>query len=141
VPGVRVFSGDEGLNALARRSDILVCLLPLTPQTRGILGARLFASMPRGAVLVNVARGAHLVEDDLTVALGEGRLAHAVLDVFATEPLPGEHPFWQHPRITVTPHVASLTNPDTGAALVAEGIRRDRAGEPLIHQVDVTRGY
>lgn len=141
MPGVRVFPGDEGLGELAARSDILVCLLPLTDATRGILAAGLFRRMPRGAVLVNVARGEHLVEEDLLVALGEGHLAHAVLDVFAGEPLPAGHPFWNHPRVTVTPHVASLTNPETGAARIAAGIRRDRAGEPLDHVVDPGRGY
>lgn len=141
VPGVRVFPGHEGLVELAARSDILVCQLPLTAATRGILSAALFRRMPRGAVLVNAARGEHLVEKDLLVALGEGHLAHAVLDVFASEPLPAGHPFWHHPRVTVTPHAASLTNPDTGAARVAEGIRRDLAGEPLEHVVDPERGY
>jgi len=141
MAGVRVFTGEDGLRALARRSDILVCLLPLTPDTRGILCAGLFACMPRGAVVMNVARGAHLVAEDLTMALGEGHLSHAVLDVFGTEPLPPVHAFWHHPRITVTPHAASLTNPDTGAALVAEGIRCDQAGAPLAHRVDLERGY
>lgn len=139
--GVRVFAGPDGLDALAGRSDILVCLLPLTEATRGLLASGLFRRMPRGAVLVNAARGEHLVEEDLLVALGEGQLAHAVLDVFASEPLPTGHPFWRHPRVTVTPHAASLTNPGTGAARVAAGIRRDLVGEPLEHVVDPERGY
>lgn len=138
---VQVHHGAEGLDTFLARTDILVCLLPLTSATRGILDRGLFDRLPRGAVLVNPARGAHLVEEDLLVALGEGQLSHAVLDAFEREPLPTGHPFWRHPRISVTPHVASLTNPDTSARQVAEGIRRDQRGEPLPHVVDRDRGY
>ncbi|MDZ7747589.1 MAG: glyoxylate/hydroxypyruvate reductase A [Halofilum sp. (in: g-proteobacteria)] len=141
LAGVHVYHGADALPRLLARSDILVCLLPLTAATRGILSADAFASLPRGAVVINAARGAHVVEQDLLRALGEGTLAHAVLDAFETEPLPPEHPYWHHPRITVTPHVASLTNPETGARHVADGIRRERAGEPLAHVVDPERGY
>ena len=141
IPGVQAVTGTEGLDWLVRRSDILVCLLPLTAATRGILDAELFARMPPGATLINAARGAHLVADDLLVALGEGRIGHAVLDAFVEEPLPAGHAFWQHPRITVTPHMASLTNPETGADHVVSAIRAELAGEPLPHRVDRTRGY
>ncbi|MDX1609102.1 MAG: glyoxylate/hydroxypyruvate reductase A [Halofilum sp. (in: g-proteobacteria)] len=138
---VTVFTGAEEFEAFLARSDILVCLLPLTAETRGILNRDTFARLPSGAVLINAARGAHVVEDDLLLALGEGRLAHAVLDAFETEPLPAGHPFWTHPHISVTPHVASLTNPATGAAHVVAGIRADLAGEPLPNLVDRGRGY
>lgn len=141
VDGILVYAGERELDAFLARSDILVCLLPLTSATRDILNRDLFARLPAGAVLINAARGAHLVEEDLLLALGEGRLAHAVLDAFRTEPLPAGHPFWNHPHVTVTPHVASLTNPVTGARRVAEGIRADLAGEPLPNRVDRSRGY
>jgi len=141
IEGVTTFHGATALPAFLARTDILVCLLPLTPETRGILGSATLRRLPRGAVVINAARGAHVVEEDLLVALGEGHLAHAVLDAFEHEPLASDHPFWRHPRITVTPHIASLTNPETGARHVAEGIRRDRSGEPLLHVVDLDRGY
>jgi len=141
IPGVTAVHGDAGLDWLSRRSDILICLLPLTAATRGLLDARLFERMPRGATLINVARGHHLVADDLLVALGEGHLAHAVLDALPEEPLPPGHPLWHHPRVSVTPHIASLTHPETGAAHVANAIEADRAGQDLPHQVDRNRGY
>ena len=141
IDGVRCFHGEEGFSAILARSDILVCLLPLTQSTRGILDAAALAQLPRGAVVINAARGPHVVDEDLLRALAEGRVGHAVLDVFDTEPLPADHPYWQHPRVTVTPHIASLTNPETGARHVAEGIRRDRIGEPPQHVVDPSRGY
>lgn len=141
IRGVTAVSGDDGLDWLLGRSDIVICLLPLTESTRGILNAALFQRMLPGSTLINAARGQHLVEDDLVVALGEGRLGRAVLDAFHDEPLPPDHAFWQHPRITVTPHIASLTNPETGAEAVARGIRAHRGGEPLPHRVDRGRGY
>jgi glyoxylate/hydroxypyruvate reductase A len=141
IPGVTTVSGDDGLDWLLGRSDIVICLLPLTGATRGILDARLFQRMQPRAVLINAARGQHLVDDDLLIALGEGQLAHAVLDAFHDEPLPPDHAFWRHPHITVTPHIASLTNPETGAEAVARGIRADLAGEPIPHRVDRGRGY
>lgn len=138
---IPVYAGADDLDAFLARSEILVCLLPLTDETRAILDRDTFARLPAGAVLINAARGAHLVEEDLLLALGEGRLAHAVLDAFHTEPLPAGHPFWKHPHITVTPHAASLTHPITGARRVAEGIRADRSGHPLSNRVDRSRGY
>src|ERR1051326_7618083 len=121
-PGIESFHGPDGLIALARRSDILVCLLPLTQDTAGILDARLFAAMPRAAAIVNAARGRHLVEADLLAALESGHLSAAVLDVFDQEPLPPEHPFWRHPKIIVTPHVAAATHAPTAAAGVADSL-------------------
>ncbi len=141
LPGVISTTGDDGLDWLLRRSDILVCLLPLTPATRGLLGAEVFRRLPARATIINAGRGEHLDEDALLVALGEGRLARAVVDVFRDEPLAAGHPFWRHPRIEVTPHMASLTNPWTGAEVVASGIEADRRGEPLPNRVDRDRGY
>jgi glyoxylate/hydroxypyruvate reductase A len=119
----------------------VINLLPLTPATRGLLDARTFAAMPRGASLVNLARGAHVVEADLLTALDSGHLQRAVLDVFAAEPLPAEHPFWRHPRVTVLPHVAALTDERSAATVVAHNLRALRSGQPLAHRVDRSRGY
>ncbi|MGE5201667.1 MAG: 2-hydroxyacid dehydrogenase [Acidobacteriota bacterium] len=141
IPGIESFSGTDGLMTLARRSEILVCLLPLTPETEGILSAALFAAMPKGAAIVNAARGAHLVEADLLVALASGQLSAAVLDVFRQEPLPPEHPFWSHPQIVVTPHVAASTHAPTAAIGVADNLRRLAAGRPLLNIVDAERRY
>lgn len=141
IEGVRCFAGAEELAAFLDGVGVLVCLLPLTPATRGILNTELFARLPRGARLVNLARGAHLVEQDLLDALDTGRLAHATLDVFVREPLPKDHPFWRHPKITVTPHAASYSLPESGAELVVENLRRLREGRPLLHVVDRARGY
>ena len=141
LPGVPGFQGAEGLRDFLARTDILVCLLPLTPDTRAILNAGTFARLPKGAVVINAARGGHLVDDDLLQALDSGQLSAAVLDVFHAEPLPADHPFWTHPRIDVTPHVASLTVPESAAKAVAANIRRMRAGEPPEPIVDPARGY
>ncbi|UST55963.1 glyoxylate/hydroxypyruvate reductase A (plasmid) [Comamonadaceae bacterium OTU4NAUVB1] len=110
--GIEAFHGDAARADFLAGCDTLVCLLPLTDATRGVLDAELFAQLPRGARLVNVGRGAHLVEADLLAALDRGQVASAVLDAFVQEPLPPDHPFWRHPRITVTPHVASRTRPE-----------------------------
>lgn len=141
VPGFEVFAGDDGFAPFLARSDILVCLLPLTAATEGILDRRTFERLPRGAGLVNAGRGGHLVEADLIPALDSGQLSAAVLDVFREEPLPPEHPFWAHPRIVVTPHVAAETNPETAALIIRDEIRRFERGEPLANPVDPTRGY
>lgn len=141
LPGIETFHGPDGLTSLARQSDILVCLLPLTRETVGIMDAKLFAAMPKGGAVVNAARGRHLVEGDLLAALETGQLSAAVLDVFEREPLPAEHPFWTHPKIIVTPHVAAATHAPTAAAGVAENLRRLSEGRPLINLVDTTTGY
>lgn len=141
MPGIESFHGDAGFKPFLARSEIVVCLLPLTPETAGILDAEAFAALPKGAVVVNAARGGHVVEPDLVAALDSGHLAAAQLDVFRHEPLPPEHPFWAHPKIRVTPHNAGTTNPDTAADQIVENLRRLRAGETLINVVDPARGY
>lgn len=133
--------GIEGLKVLASRSRILINLLPLTPQTTGILNAQLFQQLPAGAALINLARGKHVVEADLLTALDDGRLGHAVLDVFAVEPLPASHPFWTHPQITVMPHVAAESDPVSAARIVADNVAAFRAGRPVTGMVTRSRGY
>jgi glyoxylate/hydroxypyruvate reductase A len=141
IPDVKSFAGETELGAFLARTDILICLLPLTPDTRGILNAKLFAQLPQGAYVINVARGGHLVDDDLIAAIDTGHLSGATLDVFHTEPLPDTHPFWMHPKITVTPHVAAISEPRVAAQYVADRIRRFEAGEPVGNIVDPDRGY
>ncbi len=140
-PGLRSFHGTDGLGPLLERSDILICLLPLTAQTRRLLDSRTLRRLPRGAYLINCARGAELVEEDLLAAVDDGHLSGAMLDVFQTEPLPANHPFWNHPRITVTPHVAGLTNLETALPQVVENFRRLREGRQLLHEIDRGTGY
>lgn len=141
IAGVTGFAGDDGLDAFLAQADILVCLLPLTPATQGILNRRTLFKLPAGAYLINVARGEHLVEEDLLAALAAGHLSGACLDVFRQEPLPESHPFWSHPQVTVTPHVASLTYPRDVAPQIIANYRRVCAGQPPLHAVDLTRGY
>ena len=141
IAGIQSFAGGDGLAECLSGARILICLLPLTDDTRGILNTATFAPLAHGAVLVHAARGAHLIEADLLSALESGQLSRAILDVFATEPLPSDHPFWKHPQVTVTPHVAAITRPGTGAADIVENYRRAMAGRTLINQVDRAKGY
>ena len=141
IAGVRSFAGDAALAQAVAGAQVVVNLLPLTPATRGVLDARLFALLPRNASVVNLARGAHLVEADLLAALDAGHLRHAVLDVFATEPLPAQHAFWSHPKVTLLPHVAAQTDPRSAAAVAAANVAALRAGRPLQHVVDRARAY
>jgi len=141
IDGVTCYAGPDALPEFLGQSDILICLLPLTDETRGILNADLFARLPRGALLVSVGRGPHLVEADLLAALDSGALSGAVLDVTDPEPLPSGHPFWSHPRILLTPHNAAMTAPDTAVDFVLDVIARHRRGEELPGRVDRTRGY
>ncbi|MFC3282304.1 2-hydroxyacid dehydrogenase [Litchfieldella rifensis] len=141
MPGIECFAGEDGLQDFLARTDILLCLLPLTAETRGILSRQLFRQLPQGAVLINLGRGDHLVEADLLDALDSNQLSAAILDVCRVEPLPQNHPIWQHPRIMLTPHIASMTQPDTSAEAVLDNIRRHREGLPLVGLVDRERGY
>ncbi len=141
IEGVSCYAGEEALRHFLAQTDILVCQLPLTGQTRGILNRSLFEALPRGAGLVNVGRGGHLVADDLIDALDRGVLSGAVLDVAEPEPLPAGHPFWSDPRILLTPHNASMTAPETAVEFVLETIGRHRRGESLPGLVDRERGY
>lgn len=140
VDGVTVFD-QAGLPDFLARTEILVCLLPLTSETRDILNSHLFDQMPKGARLINAGRGGHLVEEDLLAALASEQLSGATLDVFRTEPLPREHPFWRHPKIRVTPHIASMIDAETGAAVIADNIRSfEKTGiSPAI--ANPARGY
>ncbi|KQM66760.1 MULTISPECIES: 2-hydroxyacid dehydrogenase [unclassified Sphingomonas] len=141
VPGVTCFHGDDGLRAFAAQTDILVNLLPLTPETRGILGRDLFARMPQGAAVVSAGRGGHLDAQALIAALDGGHLSRAILDVTPIEPLPAGDPLWTHRRVVVTPHVAAATDTEgSGKALIAN-LRRHITGEPMIGVVARDRGY
>jgi glyoxylate/hydroxypyruvate reductase A len=141
LPGIESFHGPDGLAKFLARTDILVAVLPLTRETHGILNAKNLAALPTGAYLINMARGGHVVDADLLAALDSGHLSGAALDVFNTEPLPADHPYWTHPKVQVTPHVAGSTNPRTAAPGVIENIKRLRAGQPLINTVDPKTGY
>ena len=141
IDGVECHAGMEALPDFLAGCDILVCLLPLTAQTRGILDRRLFAALPRGAGIVNVGRGPHLVADDLIAALESGHVSAAMLAVAEPEPLPQDHPFWNHPRIWLTPHVASMTQPETAVEALIANLRWHARGEALVGLVDRRRGY
>jgi glyoxylate/hydroxypyruvate reductase len=141
LPGVQTFHGADGLMAMAAKTDILICLLPLTPETRGVLNAKLLSALPRGAYVINGARGGHMVAEDMLAALDSGHVAGAALDVFEPEPLPVESSFWSHPKVFLTPHAASITIPSSVAPQVVENIHKMRAGRPLINLVDFSLGY
>lgn len=141
VPGVETFHGKVGLSMFLARTDILVNVLPLTRDTRGVLDAGAFAALPKGAYLINMARGGHVVDEALLAALDSGHLSGAALDVFNVEPLPQDHPYWTHPRVHVTPHIAGATNPRTASPGVIQNIANLRAGRPLINTVDPVTGY
>jgi len=141
LAGIDVFAGSAGLNAFLSRSRVLVNVLPLTPETFGILNARAFAAMPRGSYVVNIARGGHINQVDLLAALESGQLAGAMLDVFQEEPLPAYHPFWRHPNVIVTPHVAAPTLASEAESQVLENIGRLERGEVPLGIVNRDHGY
>ena len=141
LEGVESFHGEAGFATFLAESEILVVMLPLTPETEGILDARALGMLPRGAKIINVGRGRLVDESALIAAIRSGRIAEATLDVFQTEPLPAESPLWAFDQVLVTPHLASVAIPRTAARQVAENLRRLSAGEPLINVVDPLRGY
>lgn len=141
IDGVRTFRGEAGLRAALTDAEIAILLLPLTPATETLIDAERLSWLARGAVLINPGRGALIDDAALLAALDSGRLSHATLDVFRVEPLPPDHPFWAHPRITVTPHVASETRPMTASLSIAENIRRGETGAPFLNVVDRIRAY
>ncbi len=141
VPGLRCLAGDAGLAQALHAAEIVVLLLPKTPKTENILNARTLAMLPRGAVIVNPGRGALIDDAALLAALDAGHVGHATLDVFRVEPLPQGHPFWAHPRVTVTPHIAAYTRASSAARVIAENIQRGEAGLPFLNLVDRALGY
>ncbi len=141
IKKVRCLFGEEGLREALQKAEIVVLLLPKTPDTENLMNAERLSWLPTGAVIINPGRG-HLIDDEvLLLALDARRVGHATLDVFRVEPLPPEHPFWTHPSVTVTPHIASDTRAESAAEVVAENIRRGEAGEPFLHLVDRDAGY
>ena len=141
IGGVDCYAGVEGLSTLLAQSEILVLLLPQTPETTHIINAETLAKLPQGARLLNPGRGPLIDDTALMEALNAGHIAHATLDVFAVEPLPQNHPYWAHPNVTVTPHIASETRPKTAAEVVAENVARGESGKPLLNIVDRRLGY
>ena len=141
LPGIRCFSGAQGLNEFLATTRVLVNLMPLTPETENILNKDTLSQLQPGGYLINVARGKHLVEEDLMALIDSGHLAGATLDVFRTEPLPADHAFWKHPKITVTPHTSARTLRDESIAQIVGKIQALQRGEAITGVVDPQRGY
>jgi glyoxylate/hydroxypyruvate reductase A len=141
LPGIPCHHGADGLKSALSAADIIVTLLPRTPETENILNRESLSWTKPGAVILNPGRGALIEDDALLAALDAGQIGHATLDVFRVEPLPQDHPYWAHPRVTVTPHIAADTRPATSAEVIAENIRRGEAGQPFVNLVDRARGY
>jgi glyoxylate/hydroxypyruvate reductase A len=141
IDGIQCYHGDDGLKSVLEQAQIVVTLLPKTTETENILNTRSLGWLPQGAVILNPGRGALIDDDALLAALATGQVAHATLDVFRVEPLPVDHPFWTHPQVTVTPHIAADTRPATSAKVLAENIRRGESGEAFLHLVDRHQGY
>ncbi len=141
IPDVTDYVGEAQFDQFLSKADILVCMLPLTPETENIINKRTIHKMPKGAYIINFARGQHIVDEDLLAALASGHLSGVTLDVFRKEPLPPEHPFWKHPKIRVTPHIASVTNIETAAPQIFENYQRALAGKSLLNEVSLKKGY
>lgn len=141
IPDIQSYHGNTGLKAMLAKTDILICLLPLTADTKNILNAELFAQLPRGASLIQVGRGGHLVQDDLLHALDSGHIEAAIIDVTTPEPLPSDHPFWTHPKIILTPHIAAHTRAETAAESTIISLKQILNGEPPQGLVDLKAGY
>ena len=141
VPGIPCLHGEDGLRQALSTAQIVVTLMPKTPETENTLNAERLSWLPKGAVILNPGRGALIDDDALLAALDAGAIGHATLDVFRVEPLPADHRYWTHPRVTVTPHIAADTRPSSASRMVAENIRRGEAGEPFVNVVDRVRGY
>jgi glyoxylate/hydroxypyruvate reductase len=141
IPGVRCYAGQAAFSEFLAGTRVLVCLLPLTAEKENIMNRETLSRLLPGGYVINVARGAHLVDDDLIALLDSGHLAGAALDVFRTEPLPAQHPFWRHPKITLTPHTSARTLRDESIAQIAGKVLALARGEPIAGVVDVKRGY
>ncbi|MES0826318.1 2-hydroxyacid dehydrogenase [Ruegeria sp. SCP11] len=141
IAGITCMHGEEGLGAALSQAEIVVLLLPDTPATVNTLNSETLALLPKGACIINPGRGPLIDDDALLTALNSGQVGHATLDVFRVEPLPPEHPYWAHPNVTVTPHIASETRPVTAAQVICENIRRGEVGEPFLHLVNRDLGY
>ncbi|WP_323770474.1 glyoxylate/hydroxypyruvate reductase A [Antarctobacter sp.] len=141
LPGITTFAGEDGLRAALTDAQIVILLLPDTPATTNVIHAETLALMAPGAMILNPGRGPLIDDDALLAALDSEQIGHATLDVFRTEPLPDDHAFWTHPKVTVTPHIASTTRPETAARVIADNIRRNETGAPLLHVVDRAAGY
>eukprot|EP00039_Didymoeca_costata_P000070 m.44018 g.44018 ORF g.44018 m.44018 type:complete len:232 (+) comp10036_c0_seq2:460-1155(+) len=138
---IKYFHGEEGLKSVLKQAEIVIILLPNTPETEKLMDGEHLGLLPKGAVLINAGRGSVVDETALLKELDEGRLEHATLDVFCEEPLPESHVFWKHPRVTVTPHIAAATRPKTAAQVLVQNIQRGESGLPFLHQVERERGY
>ncbi len=141
ISHIRCLHGNDGLHDALRGAQIVVLLLPQTPDTTNILNKQTLGLLANGAFIINPGRGPLIDDDALLAALDDGQVAHATLDVFRQEPLPQEHPFWAHPQVTVTPHIASTTRPETAAQVITDNILRGERGKPFRYLVDRKRGY
>ena len=141
IEGVRCYAGNAELGEFLQNTEILVNLLPLTAETRGILCKKTFDQLPKDSVVITAARGGHLIEKDIIEALDSGRLRYATIDAFPKEPLPPEHPLWDHPKVFVTPHCSSTASAETIINTFVDNVKRFRAGRPLLNVVDYTKGY
>jgi glyoxylate/hydroxypyruvate reductase A len=141
LPGVKAFCGEPEFDGFLSTSQILVCLLPLTNETTGILNADLFEKLPKGAYVINAARGGHLIDSDLIEYIDKGHISGATLDVFHQEPLPKSHPFWSHEKINITPHYASVSDTDSVVPQILDNYRRMQEGKPLLNLVSERKGY